>query len=252
MKPESSRFSQQAINRIAEIAIARQLKQDIEISVNIVTTLNQITKGQIDAIAILIRGLVLSESLRTDEFRLNIGTVTVKPFSAMKGKIKLVHPSEGSLRIVVDQEDLTIALNQLIQRSSARQSEFLQNSQNPESVRCIFAEGAVTVQLNSRNLSPQRSTDLAAGQIANSLPDPESIVLAPVASSEQGINWRSSLASGQIDSQQVSNLLDDLDRLLSLKDFEQKGLFLKVQEIQIADGKFTIDANALIQEFPPD
>ncbi|WP_088892234.1 LmeA family phospholipid-binding protein [Leptolyngbya ohadii] len=251
MTPESSRFSQQAINKIAEIAIARQLKQDVEISVNIVTTLNQLTKGQIDAIAILIRGLVLSENLRTDEFQLDIGAVTVKPFSAMKGKIKLVHPSEGRLRIVVDQNDLTIALNQLLQRSSARQSEFLQDSQNPSSVRCGFADGVVTVQHNSRNLSPNRSTDLSAGQFANSFSDTESIVLTPVASSAQGIDWRS-LSSGQLGSQWISNLLDDLDRLLSLKDFEQKGLFLKVQEIQIADGKLAIDANAFIQEFPPD
>lgn len=227
MKPESTRFSQQAINRIAEIAIARQLKQDVEIRVNIITTLNQLTKGQIDAIAILIQELVLSEILKTEVFQLEIGSVTVKPLSAMKGKIKLLHPSEGTLSLVIREADLTAALNQ-----SLRSAQPI-----PASVRCSIANPILTVRWNPIESAAVESIDL--------LP-----VLAPAAT--PGIFWQPLLAADQSSPAWLADILPHLDRLLSLKDFEQKGLFLSIQAIEMIEGKLRIDARAMIQEFPPD
>lgn len=240
MKRESTRFSQQAINRIAEIAIASQLKQEVEICVNITTTLNQLTKGQIDAIAILIRELVLSETLKTEVFQLDIGQVTVKPLSAMKGKIKLLHPSEGKLSVVMREADLTAALNQ-----SMRSAQTL----IPASVRCSIANQMLTLRFHPIDLS-------APGKAAV-----ESIALSPSPAAGQGILWQplpafdqsnQSEQSNQINPAWLADVLPHLDRLLSLKDFEQKGLFLSLQAIEMSEGKLRLDADALIQEFPPD
>ncbi|MEP0909639.1 DUF2993 domain-containing protein [Leptolyngbya sp. GB1-A1] len=238
MKRESSRFSQQAINRIAEIAIASQLKQDVDLSVNIAATLKQLAKGQIDAIVILIERLVLSRNLKTEAFQLDIGAVTVKPLSALKGQIKLLHPSQGKLSVVINENDLTTALNQAIAQNSP------QLNQITSPVRCSLVNNTITIQLKPNPLSDET----------------ESIVLMALPPSEQeskqGIVWQHSLSSHPSSQQSnpswASDVIASLDRLLNLKDFEQKGLFLTVQEIQIADGKLRLNADAFIQEFPPD
>lgn len=243
MGRESSRFSQQAINRIAEIAIASQLKQDVEISVDIKTTLKQLTKGQIDAIVILIRRLVLSYSLRTETFQLDIGAVTVKPLSAVKGQIKLLHSSQGTLRVVIDENDLTAALNESIQRNAA---PGFQQAGQTKFLRCLLANGVITVQQESNSLSAETGLQTESKT--------ESIALRAVPSSEpeskQRILWQP--ASEQPNAGWISEVIDSLDRLLNLKDFEQKGLLLTVREIQIADGRLQLNANALIQQFPSD
>ena len=241
MKRESSRFSQQAINRIAEIAIASQLKQDVNLSVNIAATLKQLAKGQIDAIVILIERLVLSRNLKTEAFQLDIGAVTVKPLSALKGQIKLLHPSQGKLSVVINENDLTTALNQSIAQNSPNSSQL---NQIPSPVRCSLANHTITIQLKPNPLSDET----------------ESIVLRALPASEQeskqGIVWQPSLSSHPSSQQSnpswASDVIVSLDRLLNLKDFEQKGLFLTVQEIRIADGKLRLNADAFIQEFPPD
>jgi hypothetical protein len=239
MKRESARFSQQAINRIAQIAIASRLKQDVEISVDIATTLSQLTKGQIDAIEILIRRLVLSEKLRTEEFQLNIGAVTVKPLSAMKGQIKLLHPSEGKLRIVIHEADLATALYQSIQSNSVRSSQAISG------VQCTLADGAITIRCSLDELSDNSESDDAESTVFTVVPQLEQ-------EAERRIIWQPLLSSNFTYSEWVSDLLSKLDRLLSLKDFEQKGLFLTPQEIKISDGILQLNADALIQEFPPD
>lgn len=64
--PEKARFSQQAINKIAEVAIASQLKQVEKLKVQIDTDLNKLARGKIDSIDININGLLVRIQVRGD------------------------------------------------------------------------------------------------------------------------------------------------------------------------------------------
>lgn len=250
-KQESGRFSQQAINRIAEVAIARQLRQDVEVRVDMTATLKQLAKGQIDAMTILIQGLILAGNLKTEEYQLDIGAVTVKPLSAVKGRIQLLHPSQGKLRVVISAADLTAALNQTVNGDRAKPDTALPRSQSNQAItnqaiiRCEIADRALRLS----------STDAAAAS--------ESIVLTPVPQSEaqtagkiegktagktESIDWQSASGSAVI----PPDWLTGLNQLLNLKEFERKGLFLSIRDIQLPDGKLQILADALIQSFPPE
>lgn len=97
----NQQWSEQAINKVAEMAIATQIKKTESLKVNIKTDLSKLAKGKLDAIAIKLTGFVMEHELKADEFHLQIGQVTVKPLSAMRGNIRLVHPSEGDRKSVV-------------------------------------------------------------------------------------------------------------------------------------------------------
>lgn len=95
--PERAKFSQQAINKIAEVAIASQLKQVDKLKVQIKTELSKLARGQIDSLNINMNNLLMQPYLIVEELQLKINSVTVKPRSAILGKIKLVHPSTGAI-----------------------------------------------------------------------------------------------------------------------------------------------------------
>lgn len=95
--PERAKFSQQAINKIAEVAIASQLKQVDKLKVQIETELSKLARGQIDSLNINMNNLLMQPYLIVEELQLKINSVTVKPRSAILGKIKLVHPSTGAI-----------------------------------------------------------------------------------------------------------------------------------------------------------
>ncbi len=86
MTHEQPRLGEQALNKIAELALASQLEEVERLEVQIKTDLNKLARGEIDSIAIKLYGLVMQQDLTVEELQLQINRVTVKPLSAVFGK----------------------------------------------------------------------------------------------------------------------------------------------------------------------
>ncbi len=103
-------FGEQAVNKIVEIAIASQLQKADGLEFRIKTDLNKLAHSQLDSLAIALYGVLLQPSLEAETLQLTIGRVTVKPCKALRGQIRLVHPSEGTFHLVINQASFTTAL----------------------------------------------------------------------------------------------------------------------------------------------
>lgn len=242
MEQETSGLGEQAINKIAEVAIASQLQQAADVRVQIKTDLNQLGRGQLDSMAITIYGLLMSQNLRTEEFHLQIGQVTVKPLSALRGKIKLVHPSTGTLRLVVNETSFTTALNaqDWVRSWRSRQSMNLSNTTAIAPVKCSFSNNTVTI-----------TTEL----IQNNTKTSQKIVLVAVpeiASEGQEIVFQNvRYVEGNEPSPTFTTaLLTQITKLLSLQDLERQGTTLELQQLSVIVGKLILDASILVEQFP--
>lgn len=240
-------WSEQAINKVAEIAIATQIKTTESLKVNIKTDLNKLAKGQLDSIAIRLNGFLMDHELKADEFYLQIGQVTVKPLSAMRGNIRLVHPSEGSLSLTIHQDCFTAALAAALLKPKGSSETSKLRSQSSEqalgtdmieAIRCLFADGAVTFAAEvPREGTSQSISFTAAPQITPT---------------GRGVSWEN---VGYLEGEEpwpqfTQQVLAKVDELLSLQGFERQGTSFTVQQIALADGLLTIQARADIQQFP--
>ena len=233
---ENIGFWEQAVNKIVTVAISRQLKQANGMEAQIKTDLNKLAQGQLDSIAITIYGVLLASQVEAESLRLQIGQVTVKPLSALRGKIKLVHPSTGTLHLVINQEKLTIALNSdsLLERLRSHQGVG-----SNLTIASTLADGVLTVSANP----PEGSTNaplvllVATPEIS---PDGKAIRLQQVRS----------LEAQALPSELTQALLTHMDERLNLSDFERQGVLLQIQQLNVSAGKLSLHAVVQIEQFP--
>jgi hypothetical protein len=235
---EKVEFPEQAVNKIVEMAIASQLQKADGLEVRIKTDLNKLRHGQLDSLAIAIYGVLLQPNLEAEILQLQIGRITVKLFSAIRGKIKLVHPSEGTFHLVINEASFTTALNTESFRETLRSRGYA--DKQDARIGCLLSDNTITFStepIGNNTEVPQHFVLVATPEIA---PEGQAVLLQQVRYVE-----------GQEPSPEfTSALLARMHELLSLQDFERKGMLLQIQQLDVSAGKLTLQAAAHIEQFP--
>lgn len=234
--PERAKFSQQAINKIAEVALASQLKQVEKLKVQIETELSKLARGQIDSIEIDMNNLLMQPDLILEELQLKINSVTVKPHNAIFGKIKLVHPSTGTIYAVFNEEHLTRAFS-----SEAFLAQLHHKVKvNWQQIKCqLLADGKITLssELILSNTGQARSvTFTTVPQISN---DGREICF-------QDVHY---LEGEALAPELTAALLSQVSELISLRLLEQT-MSLRIQQVDVKAGKLSLQADTYIEQFP--
>ncbi len=235
---EKAGFGEQAVNKIVEMAIASQLQKADGLEVRIKTDLNKLRHGQLDSLAIAIYGVLLQPNLEAEILQLQIGRITVKLLSAIRGKIKLLHPSEGTFHLVINEASFTTALNTESFRETLRSRGYADKQDTR--IRCLLSDNTITFStepIGNNTEVPQHFVLVATPEIA---PEGQAVLLQQVRYVE-----------GQEPSPKfTSALLARMHELLSLRDFESKGMLLQIQQLDVSAGKLTLQAEAHIEQFP--
>ena len=235
---EKARFTEQTVNKVVEMAIASQLQKADGLEVRIKTDLNKLRHGQLDSLAIAIYGVLLQPNLEAEILQLQIGRITVKLFSAIRGKIKLVHPSEGTFHLVINEASFTTALNTESFRETLRSRGYA--DKQDARIGCLLSDNTITFStepIGNNTEVPQHFVLVATPEIA---PEGQAVLLQQVRYVE-----------GQEPSPEfTSALLARMHELLSLQDFERKGMLLQIQQLDVSAGKLTLQAAAHIEQFP--
>jgi hypothetical protein len=259
-KAGEPKFGEQTLNKMATMVIARMLKDAEGVDVQIKTDLSKLAQGQVDSIAIKIQGLLMQSSLRLEEFYLQINRVAVKPLSAMRGKIKLLHPTDGTIRVVVNEESLTQALNANSERehsSPPGQTEPLFTEpqsgdgcaqQVTQLVKCyLLSDGHLTCDVGG--LCDGESSPDATSSSVSFTATPEidrngqRIVLQNLSPGERPVDHPESLA--EITAAVVAKISD----LLSMPEFQHQGMSVQIQQLRVVAGKLSWEAIAYIDRF---
>lgn len=245
MTQEKAGFGEQALSKIVEMALERQLKAPERLSVQIKTDLSKLAHGEVDSITIGINGLVLKQDLSVEKLQLKINRVTVKPFSALRGKIQLTQPSEGTACIVITEDNLTHAFNSKSFREHLYQMQgFVEDRRqiiHIQQMKCrLLADGNMAFNselILGKTGEPRAFAFTATPHITT---DGQRIVLQDVHSVEEK----------EFPSELKVALIAQASEVLSLRDFEQKGMSLRIQQLDVTAGKLTLQAAAYIEQFP--
>lgn len=240
--PKDQPWSEQTINTLATLAIATQVKGAADVEAKLKTDFNKLRRGQLDAIAIKILGFPMDYNLIAEEFYLQIGEVTVKPLRAMRGDIRLVHPSQGSLSLTLHKDAFTAALNsrELSIWDGNALAEFCPRQTASEStwpLSCRFDRDVATFTGRIMSSGMMQKVTFAA--------TPE------VISQGRGIGWQNvSYLEGEAPPQFIERLLARASELLNLQAFEQRGTSFFVEQIALTEAKLILQARAEIEQFP--
>ncbi|MFB2935220.1 DUF2993 domain-containing protein [Aerosakkonemataceae cyanobacterium BLCC-F154] len=233
MTEERSNFREQAVNRFIEFVLSRLVDAEC-LRVRIKCNLKQLRRGELDGLSIQMSNLLLRPYLRVAEFQLDIGAAAVNMKSIIRRKIELLHPSEGKLLMAIDREQLTEVLNAELTDSLKEKQQRVQL----EKVNCeLTEEGAIAFHFHW----------IFAGKIQSGT----YITLPEIEANGQGIFLnKQSFVGAEVPGEFLDLAIAKVNNILSLNDIAQRGTKFDIQQIEIAAGKLTIQANANIEQFP--
>ena len=233
MNEERRNFTEQAVNKFIEFVLSRLVDAE-RLQVRIKCNLKQLRRGELDGLSIQMSNLLLCPNLRVAEFQLDIGAAAVNMQNIIRRKIELIHPSEGKLRLAIDQAQLTDYLNtELANSLKDNQQEIQFNKLNCE----LKTDGAIAFHF----------TWVSAGKIQSG----SYITLPQIESNGKAISLIKQNSVGEEPPMELVNLaIEQANNILSLNDIAQRGTTFNIQQIDIDAGKITIQANANIEQFP--
>ena len=245
MLPDQPGLGEQALSTAAEVGLSTQLDEVEELEVDVRTDPLKALQGQVDSVSIEGKGLVMKEELRTEELEMHVGSVSVNPLSAAFGKIELSHPTEAETRVVLNEQDLERAFN----------SQFLREKLQNLKVNVNGQPTTVDTQKVELRLPGEGKFSLNATVRLEETGETKQTAFTAVPRVNSGGN-RISLedvqyAEGKEISPELTDaLLEKSSELLDLRNFELKGMSLRLKKLDVQKGKLTLEAQAHVEQFP--
>jgi hypothetical protein len=238
-------LGEKTLNKIAEIALARQFERVEKLSVGVKTDPNRLAKGALESLVIHGTGLVTSDRLQIQELKMTFSEIAVSPIKALMGNIELTHPSQGSADVVLSQTDLEKAfdlkaLGQQLQNTQISW-EGAMVTLSLDRVACrIFANSKVAIyaEVSLRPLEVQKEICLSFKPAIASTGT--GIVLENIQGLEDS---KLSAAIGPM-------LLAEAEKILNLSKFQLEGISLQNQQLEIQEKQIILQAAAEIFRFP--
>jgi hypothetical protein len=238
-------LGEQAIDKVAEIAIASKLDESETLSVTVDTDPGQLAQGAVEAVAVEGKGLVMQQDLRVEDLQIHIKDIAVNPLTAMFGKIELNGPAFGTARAVLTESDLNRAFN----------SEYISRKLNNLKVTVDGKLLTIDVQTMQCQLQQTGKIAINAEVLVRETASTEKIYFTAKPQLEAG-GWAISLQDVEYPENKEFSpeftvaLADKAGEVLNLRNFELEGMSLRVQQLNVEAGLLTLQAEAKVEQFP--
>jgi hypothetical protein len=238
-------LGEQAIDKVAEIAIASKLDESETLSVTVDTDPGQLAQGSVEAVAVEGKGLVMQQDLRVEDLQIHIKDIAVNPLTAMFGKIELNGPALGSARAVLTEIDLNRAFN----------SEYISRKLNNLKVTVDGKLLTIDVQTMECQLLQTGKIAINAEVLVRETASTEKISFTAKPQLEAG-GWAISLQdveypeNKEFSPEFSAAVADKAGEVLNLRNFELEGMSLRVQQLNVEAGVLTLQAEAKVEQFP--
>lgn len=220
-------IGEQAINRIATAALASQMQEAESFDVNVKVDPQELSQGTVSAFTMEGKNVVTAQGFRATHFSLMIEDISVYPFKALMGNIKLRSPATGTALLGISPADLEDALFRNLRDSSQTLSLDRLNCQFTTSnqIRIVAVVTGKEIVL-----------DLAVGFDVN----------------QKMIAFQSVNVS--VEDEQFSEFVEALQHqlleLLNLNSLVISGLEFTAQSLRVSEEKLELMAIAKITSFP--
>lgn len=238
-------LGEQALSKAAEIGLASQLDEVEELNVDIRTNPIKLIQGELESVSIEGKGLVMQQDLRAEELKVNIDNIAINPLSAAFGKIELNHPTEAETYVVLTEADLDRAFN----------SEFISEKLQNQKVHVNGQPMTLDTKQVEFRLPGDGKFALKADVFMQETGATKQVSFTAVPRMREGGNRLSleevQYAEGEEISPELTKaLLEQSSELLDLRNFELEGMSLRLKHLNVQPGKLTLQAEALVTQFP--
>lgn len=230
-------IGENTINRIAEMALARQIEHAEKVSVKVKTDPEKLAQGFLESITIYGEGLMLNHYLRVQEMKIKLNEITVHPFKALMGNIQLLQPSLGTIHVILSEKDIEQSLR--VQKWSETLEEHLLNHLSIQQVSSQISKPgqiSVTTQLEVKITGEIQEVLLKA---IPTIDLSSEIVLREIQETE---NKLSALVNEII--------LKELKQALNFNSFHIDGLDYEMQQLTFQPGQLILQGIAIMSRFP--
>ena len=245
MTQQKAGFGEQALNKLAEVALSTQLDEVERLEVQVKTDPGKLAQGELESLTIDGDGLVIQEGLRMEKMEMQISSIAVNPWKALMGNIELTQPAEGTARVVLTEADINRAFNSESLSDQMRNlSIFIDGKPmtiDTLNVDCHL-QGAGKVALDAKILLSQTGETRVV-----------SFTTTPrVSASGWGVSLEDiQYPEGQELSPELTKvLMQKASEILNLRNFEMEGISLRIHQIDVDTGKLTLQAEANVTQFP--
>ena len=238
-------LGEQALNKIAELALSSQLENAERLEVKINTAPEKLASGELESLLIDGEGLVIEPDLRVQILEIVMSAIAVDPLKALTGNIELTQPTEGSARLILTETDLNRALNSPELRAKI---DVLDTYLSTEKIkltvpqkRCqLRQDGKIAVEAVVELQPSGKTEEVAFTTTLKIAPGGRSVVL-------ENIQYE----PGKEVSQDLTQaFLDKAAKMLDLRNFEKQGLALSINHLTVEAGRIILSAAANMTQFP--
>lgn len=238
-------IGEQALSKAAEIAISSQLDEVENLDVDIRTDPLKLIQGELESVKIEGKGLVMQKDLRTEELEVKTTNIAINPLSAAFGKIELTRPTEADAHVVLTEQDMERAFNSEFIHQKLQNLDVNVNGQlmtiNTRQVEFqLPGEGKIALKAEIQPNGTGEMKQVAFTTVPRIVTGGEKVVLEDVQYTE-GENLSPEI---------TATLLERAGELLDLRNFELEGMSLRLKGLDVQKGKLTLQATALVEQFP--
>lgn len=237
-------IGEQAISKAAELGLKSQLDEVEALDVNIETDPLELAQGRLDSVTIDGKGIVMNQDLRAERMILHTDSIEINPLKAALGNIELEQNTNAEAKVVLLEADIQRAFN----------SEYIQGKLQDQQIELDGEE----LTVNARNVKftiPDRDRLALEADIIITNETTETISLSaqPTVDSDANQVVLKDIEYGDRQHHNVKlaqALIDSVQEILDLSNFDLKGIDLQVNRIEIMPGKIIIAGSAVVKEFP--
>jgi hypothetical protein len=230
---QNQNLGEQALNKVAEVAISSQLDHAEQVNVEVKTDPLKMMQGKLEGVSISGEGMVVKQDLRAEAVGITLDSVAINPLKAVLGEIELVESLDAQAQILLTEADINRALASDYLQQKMRRFEV-----NVDGKPIMFSVEQAAIQLPQPdqiaiNLTLQLQ-DQAAQQIsAVAKPclkeDGRQIDLEILSATAEGLSLNF-----------VTALFKEVVGLLDLRNFEINGSQFQIRDLDIQPQKMLL------------
>jgi hypothetical protein len=236
---KNQNIESQALSQAAEAGFKTQLDAAEDLDVDIEANAAGLVQGELEAVTVEGKGLVMQQDLRAEELKVETGAIAINPLKAAFGNIELKQPTDATAQVTLTETDIERAFNSDFMRKKLRGLK-LEIEGQPHTID----PNQITFKLPGEN---QVALDAAFLIIESAETQQVSMTAVPeVSENGNSIVLQDVQAEGP--ASVVDALLGSATELLDLRNFELEGMAFQLQSLEVQQGQLIMQAAAQVTD----
>lgn len=236
-------LGEQAISKAAEIGIKNQLDEVEDLNVDVRANPLDLVSGKLESVTVDGKGMVMNKELRAERLILQTDEIAINSIKAALGNIELTQETNAKAKIVLLEADLQRAFNSEYIKGKLQNQKLDLNGEtvtvNASNVKFTLpGENKIGLEADIEIAESQTTKHIALSAKPSLDAEGNKIAIADVEHHDQ-----ENAAFAQA-------LLDSTEELLDLRNFQLDTMSLKLDKLDVGQGKIIMAASAVLREFP--